>query len=805
MFQGEFAMNTKRIASFLLFIFSLFAISSAAGQVLDNPGFEPGRNNSNSMGWQTHTWTGKADFLTENAGHKDSSSVMISSQDGADAAWTQAVSLSPFGKYKLSGWIKTENVTATTGKGALLNISDLIKTKALTGTNDWTYLEYEFEANGLDSGQVNCLFGGWGQTAGKAWYDDVQLELISEKKPESKIISTSIQIDAAKTGEPISKYIYGQFIEHLGQCIYGGIWAEMLEDCKFYFPVPAQGEPWRTTDEQARVLRASPWKVFGSADAVSMTTQNPLSGKHSPQLALSGDPAGIYQDELALVKGRDYSGRIILYGDSSVSPIQVSLVWGEGDNDRRTVIIKKPSNKYKTYTFKFTSGADTDNARLEIIGEGKGSLVIGAVSLMPADNVEGFRKDTLELLKELNAPVYRWPGGNFVSGYDWRDGLGDRDRRPTRANPAWTGIETNDMGMHEFIALCKLINTEPMIAVNTGFGDAYSAAAEVEYANGATDTPMGKWRAQNGAKKPFAVKWWCVGNEMFGNWQIGYMRLEHYVLKHNWVEEKMRQVDPTIKTVASGEAGPWSEGMLKNCADHMDLISEHFYCQARPGLTAHVRQIPDAIKGKCDAHRRYRDTIEGLKDKDIRIAMDEWNYWYGPNLYGEIGTRYYMKDALGIAAGLHEYFRNSDICFMANYAQTVNVIGCIKTTKTAAAFDTTGYPLVLYRKEFGTIPLTVSGWNEKLDVSAALTEDKKYLTIGIVNATYDRYEIALDISNMKPSGKAAGWVIANDNPRAYNEPGKDLVVKIEDLPATDLSGKVSIKPVSITLFKVPVK
>jgi alpha-N-arabinofuranosidase len=116
--------------------------------------------------------------------------------------------------------------------------------------------------------------------------------------------------------------------------------------------------------------------------------------------------------------------------------------------------------------------------------------VIGTASLMPDDNVEGLRADTLALLKELRAPIYRWPGGNFVSGYDWRDGIGDRDRRPPRTNPAWTGVEHNDFGMHEFIRFCQLVGTEPWITVNTGFGDAYSAAAQLEYCN-ARPTPSG--------------------------------------------------------------------------------------------------------------------------------------------------------------------------------------------------------------------------------------------------------------------------------------------------------------------------
>ena len=125
--------------------------------------------------------------------------------------------------------------------------------------------------------------------------------------------------------------------------------------------------------------------------------------------------------------------------------------------------------------------------------------------------------------------------------------------------------------------------------------------------------------------------------------------------------------------------------MMQHCADHMDLISEHFYCQEQAGLAAHVPQIPDAVRRKAEAHRRYRQEIDSLQGKDIRIALDEWNYWYGPHVFGELGTRYFLKDALGIAAGLHEMARESDIMFMANYAQTVNVIGCIKTSKTAAA------------------------------------------------------------------------------------------------------------------------
>ena len=148
--------------------------------------------------------------------------------------------------------------------------------------------------------------------------------------------------------------------------------------------------------------------------------------------------------------------------------------------------------------------------------------------------------------------------------------------------------------------------------------------------------------------------------------------------------------------------------MLRKCADNMDLMSEHFYCGENPkDLVAHVREIPDEIRRIADAHRDYRKRLDSLQGKDIRIAMDEWNYWYGAEPYGQIGCPFHLKDALGIAAGLHEYARQSDIVFMANYAQTVNVIGCIKTSKTAACFDTTGLVLKLYRQHFGVTPVAV--------------------------------------------------------------------------------------------------
>ncbi len=771
--------------------------------LIQNPSFERGDANG-PAGWRPQTWGGRGEFEYATQGRSGKRSVMIASQEGADIGWQTSVAVSPFSRYRLSAWIKTENVRTTSGKGALLNLHNIqpLQTPPVSGTRDWTKVELLFDSESNDVVEINCLFGGWGLATGTAWFDDLRLELISAKD-----MDPAVTINAASPREPISKYIYGQFIEHLGRCIYGGIWAEMLEDRKFYYPIKADGRAWGRTRSGAFVLRASPWQILGGENAVTMVREGSYVGEHTPRVQLPGDgkPRGIVQGDLALIKGKEYTGRVVIAGDSEAAPIEVSLTWGDGKEARQTMAISKVEGEFAKVPFRFTAGATTDDGRLDVVGRGKGAFRIGTVSLMPADNVRGMRADTLKLLKELDAPVYRWPGGNFVSGYDWKDGVGDPDQRPPRKNPAWTGIEHNDFGIHEFIAFCRELNTEPLVVVNTGLGTADLAAQEIEYCNGGSNTPMGKLRVQNGHPEPFQVKWWGIGNEMYGSWQLGHMPLEEYVKKHNEVVEAMRAVDSSIQVVAVGAVGTWSETMLTGSADHMDLISEHFYCQQRKGLMSHVAQIPSQVKRISNAHRTYRKTLSSLTGKDIRIAMDEWNYWYGPHVFGELGTRYFLQDALGIAAGLHEFFRNSDIVFMANYAQTVNVIGCIKTTKTAAQFDATGLVLKLYRSRFGVTPVEVTGQPDPLDVAAAWTEDHKALTVAVLNPTETAFKVRVDYKGLDLSRKARLWRITGADRMAYNEPGKTPAVRITEKKLSRISSELEVPPMSVSLYELPVE
>jgi alpha-N-arabinofuranosidase len=282
------------------------------------------------------------------------------------------------------------------------------------------------------------------------------------------------------------------------------------------------------------------------------------------------------------------------------------------------------------------------------------------------------------------------------------------------------------------------------------------------------------------------------------------MALEQYVLKQNWVVDKLREVDPNIICISSGNAGPWSTGLLKNCADHMDFIAEHFYCQERPGLLAHVRQIPDNIRSKAEFHRQARKDLPGLQGKDIRIAMTEWNYWYGPHAFGELGTRYFLKDALGIAAGVHEYARQSDIVGSAFYAQTVNVIGAVKVSRRNAAFETTGLVLKLYRHHFGELPVTTRTTG-LIDAQAAWSRDRRTLTLGVVNASLQDLQIPLALQGAKLKGTGKRWQIAGADPQAYNDPDQPPGVVIREETVNPGSGRLSVAPCSVTVFAFEVE
>jgi len=665
--------------------------------------------------------------------------------------------------------------------------------------------------------------------------------------PQKKVTMT---VDASKAGEPIHRYVYGQFTELLFNLFEKGLWAEMLSDRKFFYPVDSS-EKLNPENTKRNFTR---WRPVGADQFVGMDTQNPYVGEQAPLVKLEGaTPHGIQQAGLPLRKGRDYTGQVVLAGDAGVK-VEVCLVWGPSPSDRQTIPIPALSAKYIKFPLRFTSRGDTEDGRLEIVGAGRGSFHIGIVSLMPADNINGFRADMIRLLKELNSGIYRWPGGNFVSGYDWRDGIGERDKRPPRYDYAWRTVEYNDVGTDEFMTLCGLLDIDPYICVNAGFGDDYSAAQWVEYCNGSVDTPMGKLRAANGHAEPYRVKWWGIGNEMYGQWQLGHMFIDHYVLKHNMFAKAMRKVDPTIELVASGatpfetsttarhhrpplpsklpfEYGSpqdWSGRLVAHSSDYFEYLSEHLYplsdsafdidaqkfVKVEDPLVDRVRRLPNRVRCAVEAWEEYLNRMPQLRDKNIKLAIDEWTGG---------GRRGFMR-ALCAAEGLQEMFRHSEIIKMGAYTA---FISCLAFNGNDATFSTPGLVFKLYRQHFGTIPVEVSGNAPQhpvkgtvgvdkprvssgsdtypLDVVAALTSDRKGLTVAIVNPTEAAQEMDFSITGIQLRGTGKMWRMAAPNVEVENEPGKKAAVEIVEAPVREIPRTMALPPLSISVCEFEVE
>ncbi len=767
-------MRNVYLAFYLISSFILTSCSDSDRIVLLSP--EKGVS-AKEASWAFEPWSAPEHYSDTISLKFGSQTLKLTSDTLTNERWFKKVEVKPFANYRITGYVKTADIIGEnekSGAGIRLGKFEFSGDTLFTGNTDWTKVEMKFSTRMDDSFILEFLLGKRGRAKGEVWFDNFRLEELSAKdlKPE-------ISINIEKQHEPMSPYIYGQFIEHMGKSIYGGMWAEMLNDRKF-FHIPGTHQ--------------SPWKTGVDTTQVVIDSSYTFSRGKLPVIQIQ-DTLNIEQQNLALRSGKKYEGRLVFKG-TGVEMVSISL-------NNSTKEFEVSGNNFQKISFEFSSNENTDNGTIKIEFKGNGKITLAAVSLMPSDNIKGYRPEVIQLLKELNAPIYRWPGGNFVSGYDWRDGIGDSDKRPTRFERAWNGLEYNDVGIHEFIDLCEILDAEANIAVNTGLGDAQMAAEEVAYVNGSTSTKMGKWRAENGHPEPFNVKLWAVGNEMFGDWQLGHMPIEDYVVKHNKVAQAMWDVDPNIELIAVGYPGKWNDMMYKNCADYMTYISEHFYKQDwhAGGLLTHVTQMPEVIKSVAEEHRRARREIPGIEKENIKIAMDEWNYWYGPHIYGLLGTRYFLRDALGIAAGLNEFSRQSDIYYMANYAQTVNVIGAIKTTKTDAWLEGTGLVLKLYRREFGTKPVELQGTPEPLDVAATLTDDEQFLTISAVNATHQNQFLRLNTITDRIAKNGKSYLISGENDMVYNDEQNKNRIRIEESDVEILEKELEIPKESAGIYK----
>jgi len=416
----------------------------------------------------------------------------------------------------------------------------------------------------------------------------------------------------------------------------------------------------------------------------------------------------------------------------------------------------------------------------------------------PLSDANGFRTDVLQAVRDLRVSILRWPGGNFASAYNWKDGVGPKDQRPIRPELAWHDLESNRFGTDEFLRYAELIGTEPYICINLGLGTIDDARHWVEYTNGAQKTYWADQRRKNGREQPWNVKYWALGNEIDGPWQMGHKDAEDYAKMALEAAKAMRAVDPSIKLVASGSSNygadwiGWNRTVLQALRNTVDYIAIHTYINNREN---DLERYLGAWQQTVD---RYIETTAALiaqvqagpNPRPIHVSYDEWNVWYRTGERERLEEVYTFEDALAIGMFFNSFFRHADVVKMANLAQMVNVIAPIVTSKTGLFLQPTYFPLVEFGRQRGNAALDV--WVasptyripnrpqpvQYLDVSATFAPGSRQVYLNVLNRSKDR-DLTATIENQEGTldPQVAIWEMNHPDLKATHTFGADRALR----------------------------
>ncbi len=418
----------------------------------------------------------------------------------------------------------------------------------------------------------------------------------------------------------------------------------------------------------------------------------------------------------------------------------------------------------------------------------------------PLSDAQGYRKDVIEAVRNLHVSLLRWPGGNFSSNYHWMDGIGPRNDRPKRLEMAWHTIEDNRFGTHEFLDYVEMLAIEPYVCANFGTGTWLEAQQWVEYCNLDQDTAMTQLRKKNGRDKPWNVKYWGLGNEMDGPWQMGHRSADDYGKFALEGAKLMKWTDPTIKLVAAGSSNynpnadwvGWNRTVLTYLKNHADYLSMHLYVgNPRDNFESFLASSLNLADKIETAEGTIRGVMTGEPKRKIYIAWDEWNVWYRARGQGkESGRRileehYNLEDALVIATMLNTFVNHCHIVKIANLAQLVNVIAPIFTSDQGLFLQTIYYPLQLFAMNsrghalelYADGPSYSTGEYAKvpmLDVSAAY--DNGQLVLNVVNRSRtDALSADFELEDKQFGSEFEVAEVNGPDIKAENEFGKTLV------------------------------
>jgi alpha-N-arabinofuranosidase len=652
-----------------------------------------------------------------------------------------------------------------------------------------------------------------------------------------------LTIDATRRSEhPVSPYLFGKFCEHLGNNIYQGMEAEILFNPtfgKWVFSGPtdradggmhAEIDPVRIAQLAAARARrlglpdgslladeyqdglAYGWFRLGTREQVRVS---PDVGPHGDRaqrveiLSAEGEPKGLAQwTYLPLHRTRGFEYRLVA---RATAPVDLEIALAPVDASGRpgmTLAVSSVSlgPDWATFEGRLEFGADTaldpeGLFRLAITADARANIVLDRILLYPDDHLEHFDPDIIRMLRESRLPLLRWPGGNFVSGYRWRPGVGPVDARPTLRNPAWESLEYNLFGTDEFLAYCRLVGCEPMICLNAGDGTPQEAADWVEYCNGSVETPMGRLRAENGHPDPYGVRLWEIGNELDGRHQVSWTTAGGYADRYGQFVRAMRAVDPTLRILACGShvqiLTEWNCDLIAQCASDVTTLTHHVLNGGTVGERTDRVQLFHSFMGYAQPLRAKYDALldqmraGGIEEPRLAITeMQLFAHYQGTAGIGDALSPATMpgnqtiSEALYVATVIHECIRMGEAMELVTHSATVNHGGGLRKTHERVWGNPIHYGHVMLRELAECNPVAVGlrcetyATNQSfgdgimppleqvpaVDALAALSADGTRLILSVVHrcATSGPITLALDLGDLPVAERATLTVLSGD-------------------------------------------
>jgi len=577
--------------------------------------------------------------------------------------------------------------------------------------------------------------------------------------PKIKISSEALYDDT------ISPLIYGDFIELLNDLI-PGMWAEKLQDRCFEGIVqPNQTYPpgyswvyprWNTFVSG----RPSSDRWFSSHEDTEMVkanatfeldTDNPFVGKHSAKVSVQGDAkpfiAGISQNRIAVKKGQSLNFEMYMRGKVAAG-VSVKVILGRNYGvffrAYDEIEFNGLTEDWQRFSGKLASKVTDDNAEIAIGIKGEGTFWLDKVSLMPEDNRFGWRADAIEAIKAMNPGIIRF-GGSSLIFYQWQNGIGPREKRAPFINHPWGNMEENDVGLHEFLQFCELVNAEPLICLNSNSATLDQILDEIEYCNGSAESKYGSIRAEMGHPSPFNVKYWQIGNEQSG---------EEYERTMVDYARAIRSKHPDLILLASYP----SDNILFNLSDEVDYVCPHFYA-------------PYTLERENDMRSLIEKIRQNAKNKELKLGITEWNHTAGHWGWGR-SWLLTMYNALNAARTLNMYQRLGDTIRIANRSNMTNSCcsGVVQTNRSDIYFTPCYYVQKAYANLTGDIALKVSaGSDETLDFSATQRRRDGEIALTAVNYSGEPQDREIDISELNVSNRLMKvWTLAGSSYKDVN-------------------------------------